>query len=125
MKDLTKYPITMRRDREWEQRMLNSQWEPFDPRTSGCFRVWNNQRELACIVTNGGGWDHVSVQLATILGLPTWWDLEFVRKFFFEPNEVVVQYHVPEKDHVNVHGRVLHLWRPHGIPLPMPPKEYV
>jgi hypothetical protein len=78
---------------------------------------------LRVVASAGGGWDHVSVSLAN--RTPTWAELEYVRKLLFKPDEVVVQYHVPAEDHVNIHPYCLHLWRPHGVQLPLPPKIFV
>lgn len=91
---------------------------------------WNAVMQIPCgvhmlrvIASIGAGWDHVSVSLAG--RTPTWDELEFVRKRLFKPNEVVVQFHVPEDDHVNIHPNTLHLWRSHGQKYKLPPKVFV
>ena len=63
-------------------------------------------------------WEHVSVSAATV---PTWAEMCWVKALFWGPEEAVVQYHPPESSYVNVHQRVLHLWRPVGVEFPMPP----
>lgn len=67
-------------------------------------------------------WEHVSVSASTV---PTWGEMCWVKSLFWEPEEVVIQYHPPESQYVNVHGRVLHLWKPVGVVLPMPPIQSV
>jgi hypothetical protein len=37
----------------------------------------------------------------------------------------VIQYHPPESEYVNNHPNCLHLWRPTGCALPMPPSIMV
>ena len=78
---------------------------------------------LRIIASNGGGWDHVSVSLVD--RCPTWFEMEFVKRLFFKPDETAWQYHVPPSDHVNRHPYVLHIWRKHGFKMPMPPKDLV
>jgi len=78
---------------------------------------------LRVLASNGEGWDHVSVSLAD--RTPTWAEMEFVKRLFFEEDEVAMQLHVPPKDHVNNHPFCLHLWRPHGGVIPRPPASLV
>lgn len=70
-----------------------------------------------------GGWDHVSVTLPN--RCPTWGEMDLIKRAFFEPDECALQYHPPVAKHVNVHPFCLHLWRPHLVPIPMPPQEFV
>ena len=65
---------------------------------------------LQFIVSDGGGWDHVSVSLPN--RCPRWEELERVRRLVFRDDEVVMQLHVPTADHINAHHHTLHLWRP-------------
>lgn len=59
-------------------------------------------------------------------GCPTWDEMCAIKELFFEPEEVVVQYHPAESQHVNIHPFCLHLWRPNdGTDLPVPPMIYV
>jgi hypothetical protein len=71
------------------------------------------------IASNEDGWDHVSVSLEN--RIPTWEEMEMVKRLFFKPHEIAVQFHVPPKDHINVHPHVLHLWRPQREKIPLPP----
>ena len=61
-------------------------------------------------ISNGGGWDHVSVSFKT--RCPTWEEMCQVKSWCFEPEEAVMQLHPPESDYRNHHPFCLHLWRP-------------
>jgi hypothetical protein len=78
---------------------------------------------LRILASSGNGWDHVSVSLES--RCPTWNEMSHVKRTFFKPNEVVMQLHVADSDHINFHPNVLHLWRPHDDTIPLPPKEFV
>lgn len=72
---------------------------------------------------SGEPWDHVSV--SRIDKIPTWEEMCFVKHLFFDESECVVQYHPPEKNYINEHPNVLHLWKKCGEPFPMPPEMCV
>jgi hypothetical protein len=44
---------------------------------------------------------------------------------FWGPEDEVVQYHPKRSEYVNCHPHVLHLWRPIGAALPLPPSYMV
>lgn len=67
-------------------------------------------RGLAIIFSNGGGWEHVSVSRND--RVPTWDEMEWVKREFWEDTDTVMQLHVPPAEHVNHHEYCLHLWRP-------------
>jgi hypothetical protein len=96
-----------------------------DRRTNGAFVVPCGPVFLRIIAAAGGGWDHISVSLPD--RCPTWHEMSFVHRVFFAPNVVAMQLHVPERDHINNHPFVLHIWRPHSKlrRIPMPPKDFV
>lgn len=67
------------------------------------------------------GWEHVSVSIRKRpMVVPDWFMMDWIKKLFWDSDDVVVQYHPAERDHVNRHPGVLHLWRPIGIELPKP-----
>lgn len=75
---------------------------------------------LTLMVSDGAGWDHVSVSTPT--RCPTWEEMCHVKDLFFGPEECVVQYHPPRSVYRNYHPFCLHLWRPQSEPaVPMPP----
>lgn len=86
---------------------------------------------IQVIASTGMGWDHVSVSLLNntrgnvrlmdrVDRCPTWAEMCHVKDLFFDPSEVVIQYHPSAKDYVNRHPFCLHLWKPQGIELPTP-----
>lgn len=90
--------------------------------------------QLLIIATDGNDpaaaekWEHVSVHVADVNGTmrtPGWAEMAYVKDLFWGEEETVMQLHVPAKDHVNHHDNVLHLWRPLGVTIPVPPKEFV
>ncbi len=88
---------------------------------NGCFLVRSptDGSELCVIASDGGGWDHVSVSHRR--RIPNWIEMSHVKALFFRDDECVMQLHVPLEDHVNVHARTLHLWRPQAQEIPRPP----
>ena len=82
---------------------------------------------LFCVVSDGCGWDHVSVSVCSnIIGatkpprLPTWTEMDFVKRTFFRDDEVAVQIHPTKDAHVS-NAEVLHLWRSQDVAHPLPP----
>lgn len=71
----------------------------------------------------GMPWEHVSVSLAN--RCPTWTEMCWVKDLFFEEEELVVQFHPPASRYVNYHPHCLHLWRPVGVTIPLPPEATV
>jgi len=84
------------------------------------YRHW---RRLKVVASAGEGWDHVSVSLDD--RTPTWDEMEFIRKRFFKPDEVVIQLHLPESQHINYHPHCLHMWRSWKQTYDLPPAEFV
>lgn len=82
---------------------------------NGCFLY----HQLRIIASEGDGWEHVSVSLVN--RIPYWSHMCTVKNMFWDKEDCVIQYHPPESDYVRNHPHVLHLWRPIGILLPMPP----
>jgi hypothetical protein len=80
-------------------------------------------RILRIIASNGEGWDHVSVSLEK--RVPNWREMSVIHRMFFRDDEVAMQLHVPLTDHINAHPNVLHLWRSHDQPIPLPPRNFV
>jgi len=87
----------------------------------GAFFVDRNGVQLRIIMSTAGGWDHVSVSPATLPRTPTWEEMHWVKKSFFEPEEAAMQLHPPTSDYRNLHPYCLHLWRPQRESIPLPP----
>lgn len=80
--------------------------------------------EIRCLVSDGLGWEHVSVTVAPLnknaTRCPTWEEMCHVKDLFWGEDEVVIQYHPAKKDYVSTHEFCLHLWKPIGVELPTP-----
>lgn len=92
---------------------------------NGAFQVRFGSRMFNMIASDGGGWEHVSVTLASEERCPTWDEMCRVKAIFWDAEDCVVQYHPPKSEYVNNHPRCLHLWRPRDYDLPTPPKVMV
>ncbi len=121
MVDLT--TLEKYRDRDFERRYYGCNGDS----GNGAFRVLINQRSFFCIVSNGCGWEHVSVSPCNKkrTTCPTWEEMCAVKNMFFRPEECVIEYHPPRKDYVNNCETCLHLWRPTDGKIPMPPAAFV
>lgn len=78
------------------------------------------------------GWEHVSVKVAIgsscdgkMTRIPTWREMDEIKRMFWDDDEIVVQYHVNDERKTNNHSSVLHLWKPVEGAFPMPPKSLV
>ena len=73
------------------------------------------------------GWDHLSARIVSPKERePNWDEMCLLKLIFFGYDAVAMQLHPPEKDWVNNHKHVLHLWSPHAPnAIPLPPKEMV
>lgn len=83
--------------------------------------------ELRAMVSDGAdwpfelpAWEHVSV--STAHRTPNWREMEFIRDLFWMSHEIVLQFSVPRDQHINEHPYCLHLWKPIGVTIPLPPK---
>lgn len=56
---------------------------------------------------------------------PNWFEMDYVKDLFWAEEETVMQLHVPKSEHINCHPHCLHLWRPLGVKIPLPPGEMV
>lgn len=87
-------------------------------------QVKTHKKPLRVVVSvNQDGWDHVSVSLPN--RCPTWDEMDKVKRIFFKPDEVVMQLHVTEEEHISNHSFCLHLWRPVDAAIPLPPSWMV
>lgn len=105
-------------------------WDNRDPKAGFfVFKSPTDGAPLRAIVSAGLGWDHVSVSRTD--RIPTWLEMEWMRRKFFEPEEFAFQYHAPIADYVDGTFKgncptCLHLWRPwEAENFPTPPKWMV
>lgn len=89
--------------------------------TCGAFQIASpvDGGVLRVIAANADGWDHVSVSRKD--RTPTWEEMEHIKRRFFKEDELVLQFHVPVKKHINFHSHCLHLWRSHDSDPLLPP----
>lgn len=86
----------------------------------GAFLVNVGTTIVKVIASNTEGWDHVSV--STDHRIPTWEEMDRVKRIFFRDDEYAFQLHLPPKNHINCHPYCLHIWRcqTQEVPLPHP-----
>jgi hypothetical protein len=91
----------------------------------GCFLVPSpiDGQTLKVIASSGEGWDHVSVSRSS--RCPNWPEMDHIKRLFFLDTETAMQLHVPPSEHVNHHPYCLHIWRPLGVEIPVPPSIMV
>ena len=90
---------------------------------NGHFYIPCGKVELSVRASDGSGWDHVSVSLPD--RTPTWDEMCFVKDIFWREDETVIQFH-PRKDmYKNVHNFCLHMWKPSGSEIALPPLMFV
>jgi hypothetical protein len=77
---------------------------------NGFFRIPFGRETLACQISEGGGWDHVSVSLPH--RCPTWEEMCFIKELFFRDDETCFQLHPAKKENISFHPYCLHIWRP-------------
>ena len=85
----------------------------------GMFIIPFRSFALKVIASHGLGWDHVSVSLKH--RCPNWEEMCFVKSLFFEDEECVMQLHPPLSKWISNHPYCLHLWKPQGGAIPLPP----
>lgn len=95
---------------------------------NGAFEFYLSTRTKAiCIASDGEGWEHVSVHMVSDgqQRTPTWAEMCKIKDLFWEEEETVIQFHPPRSEYVNNHKHCLHLWRPIGKEIMLPPSELV
>lgn len=89
------------------------------------FNVRINYRLYNVIASNGGGWDHVSIDPINQGHAPTWDVMCVLKDICFNDDETVIEYHPAKENYVNIAENCLHLWRPQQQAIPVPPKLFV
>lgn len=79
------------------------------------------------IASDGEGWEHVSVHIHSNGRdrTPSWDEMCRIKSLFWDDQDTVIQYHPRKSEYVNHHSHCLHLWKPIGIEIPLPPSELV
>lgn len=73
------------------------------------------------VVSNGAGWEHVSVSPLKKYYTPTWDDMCAIKELFWNDDEAVIQIHPAKSDYVNNMPNCLHLWRCSYKEMVLPP----
>ena len=94
---------------------------------AGAFRLMGPSGSLLLVMSSGidheNQWEHVSVSCKD--RPPYWEEMCLVKDIFWGEDEIVVQYHPPKSEYVNFHPFTLHMWKPIGMSIPMPPSMLV
>ena len=94
---------------------------------AGAFKLISPSGVMMLVMSSGvdheNSWEHVSVSCKD--RAPHWDEMCFVKDIFWSDEEMAVQYHPPKSDYVNCHPFVLHIWKPIGMTIPMPPSLLV
>jgi hypothetical protein len=86
---------------------------------------------LQVVAANGQGWEHVSICVTTQdkkefqKRCPSWEECCFVKDQFWDKEDTCVQFHPDDKNYVNIHPFVLHIWRKAGVVYELPSKIMV
>jgi len=94
---------------------------------NGAFEIPLDKSVRAVVIASDGfGWEHVSVHVVDNGqdAVPLWEEMCQMKNLFWDEEDCVIQYHPPKSKYVNDHKYTLHLWRPIGVELPIPP-EYM
>lgn len=86
--------------------------------TAGAFRIPIGTTYLSVIVSDGEGWEHVSVSHTS--HIPTWEEMCAIKDLFWDEEDVVIQYHPRKSEYVTNCRTCLHLWRPTTGEIPTP-----
>lgn len=86
---------------------------------NGAFLIFIRRVGLTAIVSDGAGWDHVSVSAED--RCPTWEEMAYVKKLFWRNDETVIQLHPPSRLYINFQRHTLHLWRHQRSEVALPP----
>ncbi len=101
------------------------------------FAIPGEARRIRCLASDGSGlegtplessakWQHVSVSFGpNAKSSPSWELMCRIKDLFWEPEDVVVQFHPRASKYVNFHPHCLHLWRSLDEKQPEPPSIYV
>lgn len=122
MKDLTKLD---------PYRVIDDRFAPSNPKLEGLFVIPSVVDKVAMHILCSGsrGWDHVSVSRPD--RIPEWIEMEQVKRTFFNDDECALQLHPPTAQYITGvwPGRrslfCLHLWKPHDLEIPRPPRWMV
>lgn len=74
------------------------------------------------VAPSDSDWQHISVSTNNPTRCPFWNEMCQIKDMFFDPEDVVVQFHPRKSEYVNVAKNCLHLWKlNNGEQFPTPP----
>ena len=87
------------------------------------FNLPGEVRPICVIASDEMGWQHVSVSFGQgAKRCPSWEIMCAIKDLFWEPEDVVIQFHPRRSEYVTYHPGCLHLWRcTDGREQPTPP----
>ena len=85
---------------------------------NGMFYFKKRGKKLKVVISDGAGWDHVSVSLQH--RCPTWTEMCWIKDLFFDDEETVVQFHPRKSEYVNDHPYTLHMWKNQAFDYQLP-----
>jgi len=86
----------------------------------GAFTLTHGAVCFTIIASDGMGWEHVSVHVVGEARCPTWTEMCWIKRQFWNAEDTVVQFHPAKSLQINVHEFTLHLWRCTCAPQPTP-----
>jgi len=86
---------------------------PRDSGNYGAFMFGLKGYKVFCLVSSTAEWEHVSVSIDRVR-TPTWEVMEAVKALFWDADDTVLQFHVPDREAGDCYksANILHLWRP-------------
>ena len=95
--------------------------------SNGLFSVpsFDGKTIFTVIISDGLGWEHVSVSVSTSDRIPSWEEMEYLKRMFWGLNDTVIQFHPPVSKYINKCKSCLHMWRKPGNEVHLPPSWMV
>lgn len=90
---------------------------------NGAFQIPYQSYNFLVFVSDGDGWEHVSVSLKN--RTPNWDEMCYFKDLFWHDYETVIQFHPKKSQYVNNHNHCLHLWRPLNQKINLPSSHLV
>lgn len=106
-------------------RIKSGNWKSPAGVTYGSFLIPIKSYTFKVLACDGDdtGWEHVSVSLPN--RCPNWQEMCAIKDLFWSEDETVFQFHPKKSDYVNIHPHCLHMWKPVGKDIELPPSIMV
>lgn len=100
-------------------------WRYLSEKYGGIGDIYTASWRGTVVISTDAGWEHVSVSPSRKSLTPSWDDMCFIKKLFWEDEEAVIQIHPRKSEYINNMPNCLHLWRCTYMLQPLPPKILV